>query len=115
MTIGIKEVVDKNSDKECLILQAFEDGNLKNYAVVDYTFDADGDVSNKQRHIYVFKELEVKKDDTIYLYTGKPPQVKRFTPPHAYTLYWGLDHQVWNDGADKATVIEYRVKATKLV
>jgi hypothetical protein len=84
--------------------------NTKGYAVVDRTFDSTGKVSNEFRHIFVFPDLEIGKDDWIRLYTGtgKYSKVKADTGGYIHNLYWEADSCVWNNnGGDRASLIKY--------
>ena len=45
--------------------------NLNEYIVLDATYDEDGIVSNKHRHVYIMPNVNVNEGDFIWLYTKK--------------------------------------------
>lgn len=94
--IGIKDHQDM--DKQRLVLQATDDGNLINYAVVDNTFTTKGELSNKHRHFYSFPDYEVKKGDYVVLYTkqGTDTPQKHGEDQYHY-FFWNLEVSVWNE------------------
>jgi len=97
---------------EYIILHATTALNLKNYAVVDRTFNADGSVSNEHRHIFFFPAKELKKDEWVVLYSGTgtngTPGKFSNTGDTYYAYYWQSGSCIWNnDGRDSASVINY--------
>lgn len=123
MSLKINSIANaSNPDKEFVRLVTTTNVNLKGYALVDRTFDEDGKVSNEFRHIFIFPDLDVTKDDLVVLYTGNPVASKPAIGKHAslkgniYRLYWQSDSCVWNDnGGDTATLIKYTVQDSKVV
>jgi hypothetical protein len=101
MILSIIGIFDQaNLEKQCVTLSVKEDGNLKEYAIVDSTY-LNGTPSNLHRHFYSFPDWEVKKGDIISLYTteGKNISYKRKfkdVPFTAHHLYWNLEISVWN-------------------
>ncbi|MDQ1164623.1 hypothetical protein [Flavobacterium sp. SORGH_AS_0622] len=85
--------------------------SLKGYAVVDRTFDSAEKVSNEFRHIFIFPDIEVEKDDWVALCTGKGEYFTKKTQnglAKIHFLYWQSDQCVWNDkGGDTASLIKY--------
>lgn len=113
MSLKIHSVVNASTpDAEIVWLQASEKLNLKGYAVVDRTFDIDGNLSNEFRHIFVFPKLELKKDDWVMLTTGsgkyhsyQNPNKKTET---VHCFYWQSDKCVWNNTVgDTASLIKF--------
>lgn len=43
----------------------------------DSTYDEEGNISNKHRHMFVFPDQNVKKGDFVWLYTKKGNYYKR--------------------------------------
>jgi hypothetical protein len=119
MSLKIHSVVNaSNPDEEFVRLSTSEKTNLKGYALVDRTFDADGKVSNEFRHIYVFPDMEVNPKEWVRLYTGKGKNSdgKNDNGHVVHFLYWGAKECVWNDeGGDTATLIKYTVADSKEV
>jgi hypothetical protein len=92
--------------------------NTKGFALVDKTFDAAGNLSNEFRHIYIFPDLQLEKNEVVILYTGTGTNGKKKygnVDEYYQALYWGSDHCVWNNGGDTATLINYIVADTKPV
>ncbi|SDY83710.1 hypothetical protein SAMN04488069_11533 [Hymenobacter psychrophilus] len=89
------------------------------FAVVDRTFNPDGTPSNEFRHIYLFGDVAIAKDEWIRLVTGpgkyrKAPADKDGHVVHYF--YWGSGNCVWNDaGGDTAALIRYTTINTKPV
>lgn len=100
-------------NEEVVWLQASEEFNTKGFAVVDRTFDSNGKVSNEFRHIYVFPEIKLKKDQKVLLHSGTGTNtIKTFsnTGKEYHQLFWGADSCIWNDnGGDTATLISFIV------
>ena len=69
MKIKIQEIKDRGNDEERIVLRVLEDCNLCRYLVLDTTFDKDGNISNKNRHVYAFGDVPVRKGDYVVLYT----------------------------------------------
>jgi hypothetical protein len=89
-----------DASEEYLILEATDNINLSDYAVVDRTYDAEGKVSNIFRHFYRFPSIQVKKGEFVSLRTSKgkdgPGTLNDNTPVHRF--YWGSAAPIWNDG-----------------
>lgn len=54
MDVKISGILDQGTDKERLVLKVLRNCNMNEYVVFDTTFDENGVVSNKHRHLYVF-------------------------------------------------------------
>jgi hypothetical protein len=88
------------STEEYILLQAKENVNLFNFAIVDRTFDEEGKVSDIFRHFYRFPSQVVKKDEYVVLYTGKGKnRIGTFSDGTGvvHYFYWGSDAAIWND------------------
>jgi len=113
MSLKIHSIVNSsNPQNEFVRLSTKIKTNLKGYAIVDVTFDDDGNPSNEFRHIYFFPDLEVNPGEWIRLYTGKGVNDlgKNGNNQDVHFLYWNSDECVWNDqGGDKATLIKYTI------
>lgn len=63
-----------------------------------------------REHRYVFSaRIEVGPGSTVTLYTGRGENLSSMDG--SYMLFWDLDHQVWNNDGDKATL---KTKAGKV-
>jgi hypothetical protein len=103
--------------KEYVVLRAFKDCNLNDYAISDNTYDEEGHTSNKHPHFYWFPKLEVKRGDFIYLYTGRGSyrngKTESGTPYHMF--FWQLGVSVWNDQRDNAVLLKVSEAQRKAV
>jgi len=88
-----------NASEEYVLLKATKTVNLSNYAVVDRTFDEEGNVSNIYRHFYRFPSQQVKEGEYVSLRTSKGTykydKLKDGSPVHRF--YWGSEAPIWND------------------
>jgi len=94
--------------EEAVVLRVLKNCNLKGYMILDETFDAKGKVSNKHRHVYDFPDLEVKKDEYVFLMTrvGTNVRGKAKNGEPAHYFYWGLNNSVWNDSGDTVHLLK---------
>lgn len=67
--------------------------------MLDTTFDKDGKISNKNRHVYVFANVSVKKDDYVVLYTkiGNNVVQNNADGTTSYFFYWNMQSRIWNN------------------
>jgi hypothetical protein len=104
----------KNTDEEYVILNVITEKNEKDhlgkYAIVDETFDKEGDQSNIFRHIFAFPNVEVSNGDCVHLHTGKGKNevFENSKGSNTYKFYWGSDDFIWNNKGDEAILIELR-------
>ncbi len=111
MDIKIRSIKNSNDpNKEIILLNVLNDTNLSGYAIVDSTF-ANGELSNKFRHIYTFKPKKIKAKEVIALYSGSVNE--RTTVVNGETVHilaWNSKECIWNDKeGDKVTLIKYEV------
>lgn len=100
MSLEIININNKGTaSEEYILLKAAKTINLNNYAVVDRTFDEEGNVSNIFRHFYRFPSQQVKEGEYVSLWTKKGTYQYGTTtegnPVHRF--YWGSDAAIWND------------------
>jgi hypothetical protein len=105
------------ASEEYILLRAIQQINLDSFAVVDRTFDKDGNVSNVFRHFYRFPSQIVQKDEYVSLRTGKGTYqygtLKDGVSP-VHRFYWGSDTAVWNDGnVESAEVLKVQTVSRK--
>lgn len=113
MALNLHSVVNASKPSEEIVwLEVTADMNIAGYAIIDRTFNLEGNITNEFRHIFLFPNLGVKKGDWIRLITGRGSYTK--TPiekkPNSYihSLYWGSDICVYNDnGGDTVSLIRY--------
>lgn len=117
VTMDLKVIGIRNAGEssERLLIRVENDCNLRGYMVVDNTYDENGQLSNVDRHVYVFPSHEVKKGNIVRLYTrrgidketdgtfGKTESVKY------YNFYWGYDDgcTVWNKDGDTPYILHF--------
>ena len=112
MSLQINKIEKKgDASQEYLLMMATEDLNLENYAVVDRTFDKNGDVSNLFRHTFRFPEKQVRKGDYVSLRTGSgTDETITLNDKPLHRFHWGSATPVWND--DSAESVEVWKVAT---
>ena len=72
MNLKFQKIGEKGKEDEYILFYAEDDCFLHNYLIHDDTFDADGDIFNKLRHMYRVPHLSVKKGQSVALSTQKP-------------------------------------------
>ena len=111
MSFKVHTVVNGNTPQnEFVWLHATEALNVKGYALVDRTFDSKDQVSNEFRHIFVFPNLVLKKNDWICLHSGTGKYNTEINSHNTIThhLYWQSDKCIWNNNdKDTASLIQY--------
>jgi hypothetical protein len=111
-TLEITHVVNGSTpNEEKVWLKATEAINTKGFALIDRTFDENDKISNEFRHIFVFPEFNLLKDQIVIVRTGKGTnEFRKFkdVDEKYLALYWGAEECVWNDkGGDAATLINF--------
>lgn len=113
MALNLHSVVNASKPiEEIAWLEVTADINLAGHAIIDRTFNLDGKVTNEFRHIFMFPNLDVKKDDWIRVFTGRGSyskiEIDKKPNNHIHNLYWGSDICVYNDnGGDTVSLIRY--------
>ena len=104
MNLSFVEIAKKGKDDEYILFYAQEDCNLKNYLLHDDTFNADGELSNKLRHMYRFnRNVVAKKGEYVAVYVKKEGNYVKGTynkTSVCHIFYWGLDVSVFNEEGD---------------
>lgn len=107
---------DGDASNEYILLEATEDVNISNYAIVDRTFNKGGKVSNVHKHFFRFPSQTVKKGECVSLWTGKGNPVVGETKQgnKVYRYFWGSDASFWNDDkTEKAELLKVSTVDTK--
>ena len=107
-----------NKATEYVKFFATEDCNLGHFVIVDNTYDAQGNPSNKLRHFYAFPNHPVKKDDMIVLWTRKGTNdvvTKNQTHKPQHNFFWNLNEHVWNVTGDEVHLLDVREVFAKKV
>lgn len=117
MSLEIININNKgDASEEYILLKATKTINLNSYAVVDRTFDQDGNVSNIHRHFYRFPSQQVKEDEYVSLWTKKGTyqfgKTSDGNPVHRF--FWESDAAIWNDAnAESAEVLKVETVSKK--
>lgn len=111
MKIKIENVVDKgNLDRERVLLKVLSNEDLKNYVIMDSTFNSEGDISNTGRHAFKFPMKEVKKGDYICLFTKKMDTTSKSEFANSigsitHCFFWNREASVWNKNNDNCYLL----------
>lgn len=72
-------------------------------------FDKDGNISNKNRHVYAFGDVPVRKGDYVVLYTkvGNDVRQTNANGTTSYFFYWNMLNHIWNNERDIAFLVHY--------
>ncbi|KPM94869.1 hypothetical protein AOR10_01935 [Vibrio alginolyticus] len=104
MDLKIVEIKnDGTLNDEYVKLSVVKDCNLVSYLITDTTYVSETTYSNKLRHVYWLPRTDVKKGDTVIVYSGKG---KRDSKNGIHSFYWGLEKSVWNNKGDAALLFE---------
>lgn len=95
-------------DKEHVALNVLEDCNLSAYVLMDTTYDKDGKVSNKHRHVKWLPSVEVKKGNRVSVWTkkGTDTSLKADDGTVWHRVYWNMNTSVWNSDGDVAVLLQ---------
>ena len=109
MDLQLINISDRDNDDERLIIKVIRKCNLNEYIVIDTTFDEEGIVSNKHRHVYIMPDIDVEEGDFVWLFSKEGVYQTHKNTSHTIThkLYWGLGVKVWNNEGDTAYLIHY--------
>ena len=77
MDLKLIQIADRGTDLERLILKAIRKCNINEYIVLDTTFDENGIVSNKHRHVYIMPDINVDEGDYIWLYIRRKSNYRK--------------------------------------
>lgn len=103
MDLKFVKIDKKETDDEYIMFKATEDCQLHDYLIHDDTFDSEGELSNKLRHMYRFPKLLVKKGEYVVLFVKKQGKYKKATQGanQFHFLYWGTNTNIFNQDGDK--------------
>lgn len=107
--LELKKINAISLAEERIVLKVTENCNLNSFILFDTTYDENGIVSNKHRHVFVFPDLDVKKGDFVWVYTKRGVYGTHVNTSSTTThkLYLNLDTQIWNNNGDKAYIVHY--------
>jgi len=116
----ITEINNSSEAKnEYIRLKASIGVNTKDYALVDRTFEENGNLSNEFRHIFVFPDILLKPNEEVIVCTGTGTNGKgkyKTGNEEYHRLYWGAKACIMNDkGGDRITLIRYSVESSMAV
>lgn len=95
--------VESKGREEVITLVAQAGTNLKDYLIYDTTFTAEGEQSNKGRHVFRFPNYEVEACQEITLRITSGIKIKR-----PATFYWHRSSPVVNDTGDYLVLVEIK-------
>ncbi|WP_122222505.1 hypothetical protein [Pseudomonas syringae group genomosp. 3] len=95
-------------DKEHVVLDVLEDCNLSAYVLMDTTYDKDGNVSNKHRHVKWLPAVQAKKGHKVSVWTKKGSDVSVTAEDGTrwHRFYWDMSTSVWNSDGDVAVLLQ---------
>lgn len=110
--IGIRNAGESN---ERLLIRVTKDCNLRGYMIIDNTYEENGELSNVNRHVYVFPDYKVIEGNIIRLYTRRGKNMEtdgtfgKTEKIRYYNFYWGFDDgcTVWNKVGDTPYILHY--------
>ncbi|MBP1205236.1 hypothetical protein JOD97_003278 [Duganella sp. 1411] len=120
-SIPFNQICVKNSgnkDSEYVFFQVTENCDLGHFIIADNTFDLQGLLSNKLRHVYAFPRHVVKKGEYVMLHTHEgrndiiPASALSGT---VHNFYWNLKEHVWNKTGDSAHFLDIRASLSHKV
>lgn len=111
MNMDLKTYKLKNSSKpkdEHIIFQVLTDTNLQKYCFCDNSYNTEGELSNKHRHVFFFPNLDVNQNDFVFVHNveGDYNTAKNKGGSINHHIYWGINTCVWNDDIDGVFLIE---------
>lgn len=107
---------DGDAKKEYILLKATENVNIGGYAIIDKTFNKDGNVSNVHKHFYRFPSKTVRKGEYVSLRTGKGTNTVDTLEDGStvHRFFWGSDAAFWNDNdVEQAELLKVETVAKK--
>lgn len=108
MKLKIENIYNHGTlDKEHVVLSVLEDCNLSAYVLMDTTYDKDGNVSNKHRHVKWLPSVQAKKGDRVSVWT-KEGSDKSVTSDGTrwHRVYWNMNTSIWNNDGDVAVLLQ---------
>lgn len=109
MDLKLIKIKDARTDNERVVLKVLSKCNVNSYILIDTTYDENGIVSNKHRHLFVFPDLVVEEGDFIWLYTkpGAYATHANTSGTITHNIYWGVNSYIWNNEGDRAYLMHY--------
>ncbi|MEX3022537.1 hypothetical protein AB4K05_23450 [Kluyvera sp. STS39-E] len=103
---GLKE--PGNLDKERVVIQILEDGNVGKLMVATTTQQAEDRVSSKINNPYWIPDQDVVKGDLIIIYTkdGKKNSRKNEDGSSSYFFYIGMEQPLYTESNETAVVFD---------
>lgn len=108
MKLKIENIYNHGTlDKEHAVLSVLEDCNLSAYVLMDTTYDKDGNVSNKHRHVKWLPSVQAKKGDRVSVWTkvGSDTSVTS-DGTRWHRVYWNMNTSIWNNDGDVAVLLQ---------
>jgi len=107
--LKIVEVRGVGTDNERVFMKAANDLELGNYIITDATYDSNGNISNKLRHVYEFAPKSISKGEYVCLHSKAGKNTMDETtgdnPTPIHRIYWGLKERIWNQEGDQVHLL----------
>lgn len=120
MQVRIKRIDRDNFETEKVVIEVLEDCNMDRFLLFDTSYDENGIKSNKNRHMYLFPDIQVQKDDFVVLHTRQSrmndiPSFQNKRGTMTYNLYWNLNAPIWKHPGGSAYLVHYDAWESKEV
>lgn len=117
MNVHIERVYSEGGvNTEFVELRVDADCDIGKYLIADSSYQKNGTVSNRLRHVYWFPDKKVKKGELVTLWTKVGDDQETTTNgTRDHWFYWNLGVAVWNDNADCAILIEELSRSFKRI
>ncbi|MDO8545521.1 MAG: hypothetical protein Q7S40_34190 [Opitutaceae bacterium] len=108
MKINVSSINNRGTyEKEYVSLSVTADCDAGRFLLADTTYNDDGTVSSKLRHLFWLPDQKVKAGDFIWIHTkaGTVSTNANKAKTTTHHFYWGLKVSVWNDEGDCAILL----------
>ncbi|CAI1705349.1 MULTISPECIES: hypothetical protein [Serratia] len=95
-----------NLEKERVVIEILEDGNVGNLVVTSTSQQGEGAVSSKIKNPYWIPDQDVKKGDLVVVYTkeGRKNNRENDDNSSSYFYYIGMDEPLYDENTKTAIV-----------
>lgn len=95
------------SSSEFLLMSVNNTCSLKDFLVMDSTYDKNKKLSNIDPHVFCFPDVDVEAGEFVCLFTSSGKyKVKIIDGESVHCFYWGSKAAIWNDDGDKAFLLK---------
>lgn len=99
-----------DADSEYIMISVKKDTNLKDYLIVDRTYDRNKQISDRHRHVFILPDIEVSEGDAIRLCTGTGSYSFKIRSDSTilHYIFMNLKKAIWNDCGDQAEIWNFK-------